>query len=167
MQTIEIIVESPKATQAKYKFDQLSNSFKLKKLLPLGMVFPYDFGFIPGTKGEDGDPLDVLVLSEFASFTGAHLNCRLIGALKAEQKEKGKKAIRNDRYFCIPEGSITFATIESINQLGKEHNEQIEEFFINYNKVENKEFTALGIIDAAKAIKMIEKNDFHFIQSSI
>ena len=165
MQTFEIIVESPKATQAKYKFDELSNSFKLKKLLPLGMVFPYDFGFIPGTKGEDGDPLDALVLSEFASFTGAHLKCRVIGALKAEQKEKGNKAVRNDRFFCIPEGSITFATINSISQLGKEHNEQIEEFFINYNKVENKKFTSLGIIDAAKAVDMILKNDFKLVRT--
>src|SRR5947209_8212986 len=98
MQNVEIVVESPRATQAKYKFDPREKSFKLKRLLPLGMVFPYDFGFIPGTVGEDGDPLDVLVLSEFVSFTGANITCRIIGALKAKQKEDGKKAIRNDRY---------------------------------------------------------------------
>lgn len=157
MQTIEAVIESPKATQAKYKYDPKDKVFKLKRLLPLGMVFPYDFGFFPGTIGEDGDPLDVLVMSEFASFTGAHLTCRVIGALKAEQKEKGKKAIRNDRFFCVPVGSITYAPVGSIDQLGKEHNEQIEEFFVNYNKVDGKVFTCLGIVDPEKALKLIKK----------
>jgi len=157
MQTVEVVIESPRATQAKYKFDPKEKLFKLKRLLPLGMVFPYDFGFIPGTVGEDGDPLDAMVMSEFASFTGAHLTCRIIGALKAEQQEKGEKAIRNDRYFCVPVGSITYALIETIDQLGKEHNEQIEQFFINYNKVNGKIFTCEGIIDPDKALKRIKK----------
>ncbi|OQP66344.1 hypothetical protein A3860_12635 [Niastella vici] len=61
MQTIEVVIESPRATQAKYKFDPKEKIFKLKRLLPLGMVFPYDFGFISGTVGEDGDPLDALL----------------------------------------------------------------------------------------------------------
>lgn len=157
MDTVDVVIESPRATQAKYKFEPEKKIFNLKRLLPLGMVFPYDFGFIPGTIGEDGDPLDALVLSEFASFTGAHLSCRIIGALKAEQKEKGEKAVRNDRYFCVPTSSITYALIESIDQLGKVHNEQIEEFFINYNKVNGKSFTCHGIIDPEKALKMIKK----------
>lgn len=157
MQIIEVIIESPRATQAKYKYDPREKIFKLKRLLPLGMVFPYDFGFIPDTVGEDGDPLDALVLSEFSCFTGAHMSCRIIGALKAEQKEKDKKTYRNDRYFCVPEGSITYALIESIDQLGKEHKIQIEDFFVNYNKVDGKEFTCLGIVDHEKAIKMIKK----------
>ncbi|MCS3795170.1 inorganic diphosphatase [Niastella sp. OAS944] len=157
MQTIEVVIESPRATQAKFKFDPKEKIFKLKRLLPLGMVFPYDFGFISGTAGEDGDPLDALVLSEFASFTGAHLSCRIIGALKAEQQEKGEKAVRNDRYFCVPTGSITYALIETIDQLGKEHNGQLEEFFINYNKVDGKIFSALGIVEPEKALKMIKK----------
>jgi inorganic pyrophosphatase len=157
MQTIEVVIESPRATQAKYKYDPAKKLFNLKRLLPLGMVFPYDFGFIPGTIGEDGDPLDALVLSEFASFTGAHLTCRIIGALKATQGKEGKKGVRNDRFFCVPEGSITYALIEAIEQLGKVHNDQIEEFFINYNKVDGKVFTCLGMVDAEKAFKMIKK----------
>jgi inorganic pyrophosphatase len=157
MQTIEVVIESPRATQAKYKYDPKEKIFKLKRLLPLGMVFPYDFGFIPGTVGDDGDPLDALVLSEFASFTGAHLNCRIIGALKAEQKQDGEKAVRNDRYFCVPVTSITYALIESLDQLGKVHHEQIEEFFINYNKVDGKVFTCEGIMDPEKALKLIKK----------
>ena len=157
MQTIEVVIESPRATQAKYKYDPKQKLFKLKRLLPLGMVFPYDFGFIPSTIGEDGDPLDALVLSEFGSFTGAHLTCRIIGALKAVQGKEGKKAVRNDRYFLVPQGSITYSIIESIDQLGKEHNKQIEEFFINYNKVDGKVFSCLGIIDPEKACRLIKK----------
>jgi len=157
MQTIDVVIESPRATQAKFKYDPKTKLFKLKRLLPLGMVFPYDFGFIPDTLGEDGDPLDALVMSEFGSFTGAHLTCRIIGALKAVQGKEGKKAVRNDRYFCVPVGSITYSPIDSIEQLGKEHNKQIEEFFINYNKVDGKVFTCMGLIDPEKAFKMIKK----------
>ena len=64
MQTITAIVETPKDSNAKYNYDAQYNGFKLKKLLPAGMVFPFDFGFIPGTKGEDGDALDIVIISE-------------------------------------------------------------------------------------------------------
>jgi inorganic pyrophosphatase len=157
MRTIEVVIESPRTSQAKYKYDPKEKVFKLKKLLPLGMVFPYDFGFIPDTEGEDGDPLDVVMLCEFATFTGAHVKCRLIGVLEGEQQEDDRKPIRNDRFFVVPVGSITYANIVTIEQLGKEHNDQLEEFFINYNKVEGKTFKALGIVDADKGYKLIKK----------
>jgi inorganic pyrophosphatase len=157
MRTVEVVIESPRTSQAKYKYDPKEKVFTLKKLLPLGMVFPYDFGFIPDTEGEDGDPLDVVLLCEFATFTGAHLKCRIIGAMEAEQQEGDEKPIRNDRYFAVPVGSITYANIESIDQLGKEHNDQLQEFFVNYNKVGGKTFKTLGIIDGEKAFKHIKK----------
>ena len=101
MSNMEIIIETTKGSNVKYKYDEESLCFKVKKILPMGMVFPYHFGFIPGTKGEDGDPLDGMVISEFSSFTGAHIECRLIGALLTSQTTKGKM-IHNDRYFFIP-----------------------------------------------------------------
>jgi inorganic pyrophosphatase len=62
--------------------------------MPSGMVFPYDFGFIPKTKGEGGDPLDVIVISEFNSFPGVIIKCRIIGVIKAEQSEEKGSAQR-------------------------------------------------------------------------
>src|SRR4030095_6369393 len=116
MQTIEIIVETPKGSAQKYDYDPENQWFKLKKVMPAGMVFPFDFGFIPGTKGEDGDPLDIIVISELKSFPGCCMECRVIGGITAEQTEKGK-TVRNDRFLAVPETSQLFAEIRSIEDL--------------------------------------------------
>jgi inorganic pyrophosphatase len=65
--------------------------FKLSKVMPEGMHFPYDFGFVPSTKAEDGDPLDVLVLSDEPLYVGCVVECRLIGVIEAEQEQDGQK----------------------------------------------------------------------------
>jgi len=67
---LNVIVETPKHSQAKFAWDPELQVFRVKKTLPMGMVFPFDFGFLPGTKGGDGDPLDVLVIMEQACFPG-------------------------------------------------------------------------------------------------
>lgn len=120
----------------------------------MGMVFPYHFGFIPGTKGEDGDPLDGMVVSEFSSFTGAHVECRLIGALLASQSAKGK-TMRNDRYIFVPVDSVVFRHIKTLNDFDPRHNSQLKEFFINYNRAENKKFTPIKIISPRQAYGLI------------
>lgn len=155
MTLLEIIIETPKDSREKYKYDRSSKSFQLNKVLPLGMSFPYDFGFIPSTKGEDGDPLDALVISEFKTFPGSKVDCRLIGALKATQEEDGK-IIRNDRYFFIPRVSILFRHIKEIKDFPPEHNKQLLLFFIAYNEAEGKDFTPLKILSADKAYKLLK-----------
>src|SRR3954468_1566922 len=116
MKPIDIVIETPRGSAQKYDYDPKSGFFRLKKILPAGMAFPYDFGFIPNTKGEDGDPLDAIVISEFKSFTGCLLECRIVGCIQAEQTEK-KQTVRNDRFLAIPLVSPTFGYIESIKQL--------------------------------------------------
>src|SRR5689334_8821768 len=119
MNTITAIIETPKGSAEKYSYDAKTKFFKLKKILPAGMVFPFDFGFIPDTKGGDGDPLDVILLSEFHSFPGCAVECRIIGAITAEQTEK-KKKMRNDRFLAIPVHATLFKKIGSIEDLPKE-----------------------------------------------
>src|ERR1700743_668040 len=99
MASIDVVIETPKGSVQKYDYDDKTHFFKMSKILPSGMVFPYDFGFIPDTKGEDGDPLDVIVISEFNSFPGVMIKCRVIGGIKAKQSEEDGKMIRNDRFL--------------------------------------------------------------------
>jgi inorganic pyrophosphatase len=87
----QVIIETPKGSRNKYAFDPEQKIFKLKTVLPSGMAFPYDFGFLPSTRGDDGDPLDVLVLMDEPAFPGCLLKCRLIGVIEGEQKGKKKK----------------------------------------------------------------------------
>ena len=157
MEAVEAIIETPKGSAEKYAYDPEKRLFKLKKILPSGMVFPYDFGFIPGTKGGDGDPLDVIVISEFKSFPGCLLDCRIIGAIIAEQTEK-KETMRNDRYIGIPVQGKSFKKIKSIEDLPEEILEELENFFINYNDLEGKKFKPLKRLDAKEANKEINKS---------
>lgn len=158
MHCIDVIIETPKGSTQKYNYDPEAHFFKLKKILPSGMAFPYDFGFVPGTKGEDGDPLDVIVISEFHSFPGCMIESRIIGGFKAFQsKETGKKEkIRNDRFLAIPAESVIFEKIKSIDDLPKRIIKELEDFFINYNEVQGKEFEATEKLSAEKSWKLIK-----------
>jgi len=75
--TMQMIVEMPRACRNKYKYDEKTGRLRLSKVMPEGMVFPYEFGFIPGARAQDGDPLDVLVLTDEPTFPGCELDCRL------------------------------------------------------------------------------------------
>lgn len=153
---LNVIVETPKHSQSKFAWDPELQVFRVKKTLPMGMVFPFDFGFLPGTKGGDGDPLDVLVIMEQACFPGCLTECRILGVLEAKQKEKGKKPERNDRIVALSVHSVLFENIQTVKELNRHLVSQIENFFINYNRQEGKKFTPLGWSDATKAKKLIQ-----------
>jgi inorganic pyrophosphatase len=158
MNCVDVVIETPKGSAQKYDYDPGSHFFKLKKILPSGMVFPYDFGFIPDTKGEDGDPLDVIVISEFCSFPGIMIKCRIIGGIKAEQSEEAgkKKMIRNDRFLAIPKCSNIFEKIKTTNDLPENILNELEQFFVDYNRIEGKEFKAMKKMDAKEAKSLID-----------
>jgi len=157
MVVIDVIIETPKGSAEKYSFDPQTNFFKLVKLLPMGMFFPYDFGFIPNTTGEDGDPLDILVISEFKSFPGCMISCKIIGAIKAAQTGK-KGKIRNDRFIGIPVQSRLFESIKDVEDLPGKLMREIQDFFYDYNKREGKVFEVLAILKSSSAIKIIAAN---------
>jgi inorganic pyrophosphatase len=82
------VINIPQKSRNKFEFDLQTGAYKFSKILPEGMVFPYDFGFLPSTKGEDGDPLDVLVLIEEPTFPGCAVECRLVGVIEAERRSR-------------------------------------------------------------------------------
>src|ERR1700753_638808 len=96
-QNIPVTIETPKGSTIKYDYNKKDDKFYVSKFLPMGMMFPFDFGFIPKTKGEDGDTLDVIIVSEYGSFPGCVTKARIIGCMQAEQSSMPgkKKMIRN------------------------------------------------------------------------
>src|SRR6476659_10273762 len=117
---LSVTIETPKESRNKLKFDPGTRQFKLSKVLPSGMMFPYDFGFVPSTKADDGDPVDVLVLMDEPAFPGCLLTCRVIGVIEGEQREKNRKKIRNDRIIAIQEDAHSWADVKTINDLGQQ-----------------------------------------------
>ena len=140
---LEIIVETPRGNRNKYKYDSANQAFKLSKVMPEGMVFPYDFGYVPSTKGDDGDPLDVLLLADEALFPGCLVDCKLIGVIEAEQEEEGEKH-RNDRLVAVATQSLLYSNIRNLDELNPVVLKQIKDFFVNYQRVRDVKVKILG-----------------------
>ncbi|MBS1816141.1 MAG: inorganic diphosphatase [Acidobacteria bacterium] len=154
--SVTVIIETPKGSRNKYAFEEEQRAFVLKKVLPAGMVFPYDFGFVPGTKGGDGDPLDVLVLMDEPAFPGCHLPVRIVGVIEAEQIE-GRKRQRNDRVLAIAEVNHAYAGVTDIRELPEQLLAELEGFFVNYSELEGRRFRVLARHGAARAQALLEK----------
>src|SRR6202046_1569267 len=113
---VQVIIETPSGSRNKFAFDPDQAIFALKNVLPAGMVFPYDFGFLPQTIAPDGDPIDVLLLMDEPAFPGIAVSSRLIGIIEGEQIE-GKKRTRNDRLIAIAEANHSYAYLKKIGDL--------------------------------------------------
>ena len=137
---LNVIIETPRGSQNKFAYDPALKTFRLKKTLPMGTVFPFDFGFIPETKGPDGDPLDILVIMEEPVYPGCLVPTRVLGILEADQKEKDGTVMRNDRLIGVSECSVLFKAIKRVGDLNKSMVSEIEHFFMDYNKHEGKRF---------------------------
>jgi inorganic pyrophosphatase len=158
---LNVIIETPKGSRNKFSYDDHLGLFRLKKILPAGAVFPFDFGFVPGTLSDDGDPLDVLLLMEEPAFTGCLVSSQLIGVIKAMQIKKGKRE-RNDRLIAISKESETYCNVKSVDDLNSTVLDQIEHFFISYNRASGKEFKPLKRSGPNAARKIIQTGQCAF-----
>lgn len=155
--TVDIIIETPKGCRNKYAYDEEAKAFRLKKILPAGAVFPFDFGFIPGTKGGDGDPLDVLVVMDEPAYPGCLVECRIIGALRAKQTERDGKKEENDRLVAVSVVSTSYSEVHTLKDINKKVLDEIEHFFISYNQQAGKKFEPQGWTNAREAMQIIKE----------
>jgi inorganic pyrophosphatase len=140
---VRVIVDTPRGSRNKYKFDPELAVFKLSRVLPAGMSFPFDFGSIPGTRAEDGDALDVLVLAEASLSVGCLVHVQLVGVIRATQKE-GRRTIRNDRLIGALVTPVNKPSLRDINELPKDELKDIEHFFCAYNEAQGRQFAVTG-----------------------
>jgi inorganic pyrophosphatase len=141
--SIQVVIETPKGCRNKYEFDPKLRSFRLSRVLPDGMVFPYDFGFVPSTMAEDGDPIDVLLLMDTPAFPGCVIESRLIGVIEGEQIEDGKKE-RNDRLIAVAQHSHTHSDMKNVSDMNQNLLEELAEFFVNYHRQDEVKYKFLG-----------------------
>lgn len=153
---LQVVVETPAGSRNKFSFDPVQEVFHIKSVLPAGMVFPYDFGFIPQTKADDGDPIDVLVLMDEPAYPGVVVKARLIGVIEGEQKE-GKKTVRNDRLVAVSGVSHEYARVRRFKDLPEKWLDELEKFFVNYAGQQGKNFRCLGTKGAEEALALIQR----------
>ena len=137
---VVVVIETPKGSRNKYAFDPEERIFELTKVLPAGMEFPYDFGFIPSTRGGDGDPLDALVLMDEPAFPGCRLACRPIGVI-----------------VCVERGTHSYTHVKHVDDLGSAFEKELEGFFINYHEFQGKRFRVLGMKGPAEARRVVQQ----------
>ncbi len=154
-QILRVVIETPKGSRNKFAFNVDDHVFELTKVLPAGMAFPYDFGFVPSTKADDGDPVDVLVLMDEPAFPGCVLKCRPIGVIQGEQDDK-KKKVRNDRIIAVEQDAHSWADIKTVGDLGKQFVRELEEFFVDYHKLSGKQYRVLALKGPAQARKLVK-----------
>ncbi|MGI8898478.1 MAG: inorganic diphosphatase [Pyrinomonadaceae bacterium] len=163
---LNVIVDTPKGSRNKFTFDEKSGLFKLSGVLPAGASFPYDFGFVPSTRGEDGDPLDVLVLMDDPTFVGCLVPARLLGVVEAEQTERNGDTMRNDRLIAVAADSIIHRSLKSLETLDENLVGQIEHFFVSYNEIKGKQFKPLGRFGPTRGRRLIEAGSKLFRSST-
>jgi inorganic pyrophosphatase len=156
--TINSIIETPRGSCNKFAFDPVTGLFKLGKVLPAGTVFPLDFGFIPGTRGGDGDPLDILIMMHCHTYPGCLVECRVLGIINIEQKGKDKKAERNDRLLGVPVEAGSTSDLKKIWDVNMNKINEIIAFLNYYKRMDGSEFRLLGIKGPDKALKMVKKS---------
>lgn len=154
---LRVVIETPKGSRNKYDYDPDCDCFDLSTVLPEGMSFPYDFGFIPQTLGDDGDPLDILLLADAPAFPGCVVRARLIGAIEAKQKKPKEKWLRNDRLIAIATHAHTHEHVRSLADLRPHLVKEIEGFFIEYNTLRDRKFRLLDACGPKKAMALVER----------
>ena len=127
----DVTIEIPKGTRNKYEVDHITGRIKLDRMLFTATRYPSDYGFIDGTLGEDGDPLDALVLLDEPTFPGCLVRCRAIGMFHMRDEQGG-----DDKVMCIPNGDPRLEHMQDLDDIGEFHRLEIQHFFETYKDLE-------------------------------
>lgn len=153
--TVRVVIEARAGTRSKFKYDPQLGAFALHHVIPPGTAFPLDFGFLPRTIGDDGDPLDVLVFADEPAPVGAVVPARLLGVIEAKQARRGEKARRNDRFLAAATASHAYGAWEDMQQVPAKVLEAIEAFFVTYNAQRGVVFEPVARHGAPVAAKLL------------
>ena len=152
--TCRAVIETPAGSRVKYSFDKASGLFAASKLLPVGLVMPLHFGFVPGTCGGDQDPLDVMVLDEAELAVGCLVTVRLLGAIEVEQGD-GSRSERNDRLVARLIDSRAFAEVQRLEELGDGFTAELNRFFETYKDLKGQRYDVLAVGGPERAAELI------------
>lgn len=152
---LRVVVETPRGANIKIKFDEDLGCFCLSRILPLGVTYPYDFGFVPQTLAQDGDPLDVLALVDAVTYPGVVIACRLLGALQVE--ERGLRGRPNHRLVAVPVKAARKDDLRNFIDLGRRAQQELERFFVMSSAFTSKDPVVRGWVGPEAAGDMVHR----------
>jgi inorganic pyrophosphatase len=164
--TCQAVVEAPAGSRVKVYYDPESHGFRIGKFLPLGMVFPLDFAFIPSTLAGDGDPVDLLILPEASLPVGSIVTVQILGILEAEQYKPNKRPKRNDRVIARLTASRLFAEVKHIDALGPTFVSELSTFFHTYKRLRGQSYDVLSVGGPERAADLIEEGAAAYLGGS-
>ena len=143
--TLRAVIESPRGSAVKLKYDAEIGLMTYGRALPLGLRFPCEWGFVPGTLADDGDPLDVLVLSDAPTFPGVVIACRAIGVIEVEQDDRARRGReRNDRIVAVPLADRRAAPLHRYEDVSERMRAELEAFLLAAVQFQNKHVVIIG-----------------------
>ncbi len=155
---LHVVVEAPRGATVKPVYDPDMGVFTVARALPLGLGYPFDWGFVPGTRAEDGDPVDALVLHDAASFPGAVLKCHPLGLLKLDQRSgDGDEREANHRLVALPTWHDRLGIVDRVDKLPQRLREEIEQFFLSTTFFTGKDARLRGWDDAEAALAFVRQ----------
>jgi len=158
---IHVVVETPRGSRAKFKFDTENRTFAMSRPLSLGLHYPFDWGFVPSTQAEDGDPLDALVIHDAVSYPGMVIRCRPVAILEVEQTEAGATK-RNDRLMFAPAASRRQESLDDLRALSPEMRGELERFFLAAVAGTGKQLRFVGWNGRSAAMAAIDESARRF-----
>jgi len=153
---LRVVVETPRGANIKIKYDEDLGCFSLSRILPLGVTYPYDFGFVPQTLAQDGDPIDVMVLIDALTYPGVVISCRLLGALQVE--ERGLRGRPNHRLVAVPAKAARQDELRNFSDLGRRMQQELERFFVMSSAFTSKDPVVRGWVGPDAAFDMVQRS---------
>lgn len=164
-QHLQAVIEASAGSRNKFKYSPVHDTFVLNSILPVGMCYPFSFGFLPLTRGDDGDPLDVLLLMDEAAPIGVVVPCRLVGAIKALQKSRRARWQRNDRLLAVAAASRAYQHCQQLADLAPRILDEIESFFVAFNALREVSFKPVSRVDADAARVLVDAGQALYVAS--
>jgi inorganic pyrophosphatase len=149
-----VVVETPRGSRTKFAYDPQTGLFRAKKLLAMGFAFPFAFGFFPSTRAEDGDPWDVLLLTDADLPMGTLVRCRLIGGVAMEESVEGETR-RNDRLLAVPLLRHQDRPPYELSNVPSAELTDIEDFLVGYQAADGKDIKVIARLDKAEVESIV------------